>query len=226
MFASFETLHQDPVAPVILGVTGVLFFAIVGRFFSRAIGQPSVLGELTMGILLGNLGYFYGADLLVILREGTTIFDMLGLAINGESITALADAAFGPQEAEEILTVLQSPGGDILVMVAHVVDVFSRYGVIFLLFLIGLDNSVEGMASVGWASARVALIGVLAPFLLGFVTVSVIAPDLPVATDMFVGAALVATSGIMISAWASILRFLHERTASVIAVTCMSRISG
>lgn len=35
-------MHTDPIAPVILGVTGILFFAILGRFAARKLGQPSV----------------------------------------------------------------------------------------------------------------------------------------------------------------------------------------
>jgi len=50
-------LHNDPIAPVILGVTGILFFAIIGRFTARKLRQPSVLGELIMGVVLGNLAY-------------------------------------------------------------------------------------------------------------------------------------------------------------------------
>lgn len=38
--------HADPIVPVILGVTGVLFFVVLRRFTARKLGQPSVLGEL------------------------------------------------------------------------------------------------------------------------------------------------------------------------------------
>ena len=51
-------LHGDPVAPVILGVTTILAFAIIGRIGARKLGQPTVLGELLMGILLGNVAWY------------------------------------------------------------------------------------------------------------------------------------------------------------------------
>ena len=35
---------------IILGVTAILVFAVIGRFFARRYGQPSVLGELVIGI--------------------------------------------------------------------------------------------------------------------------------------------------------------------------------
>ena len=60
--------HGDPIAPVILGVTGLLFVALLGRFSARKLGLPSVLGELTIGIITGNLAYHYGFDLILLMR--------------------------------------------------------------------------------------------------------------------------------------------------------------
>ena len=40
--------HGDPIAPVIPvipGVTGILLFAITGRFIDRRMGQPTVVSE-------------------------------------------------------------------------------------------------------------------------------------------------------------------------------------
>ena len=42
--------------------------------------------------------------------------------------------------------------------IAHTADVFSRYGVIFLMFLVGLE-SVEEMRDAGMPSLKVALVG-------------------------------------------------------------------
>ena len=61
----FHVSHSDPIAPVILGVTGILFVALIGRFSARKLGLPSVLGELLMGILLGNLAYYFSFDLII-----------------------------------------------------------------------------------------------------------------------------------------------------------------
>ena len=45
---------------------------------------------------------------------------------------------------------LQGPHGSEILQVAHTVDVFSRYGVIFMLFLVGLDTSVSEMRDGRW----------------------------------------------------------------------------
>ena len=52
----FHISHNDPVAPVILGVTGILFVALIGRFSARKLGFPSVIGELIMGIVVVPFG--------------------------------------------------------------------------------------------------------------------------------------------------------------------------
>lgn len=52
--------HSDPVAPVLLAVALILFAAKVGGDLFERVGLPAVLGELTVGILLGNLGLLTG----------------------------------------------------------------------------------------------------------------------------------------------------------------------
>ena len=47
-------LHGDPVAPVVLALALILVAAKVGGHFATRIGQPSVLGELAVGVLIGN----------------------------------------------------------------------------------------------------------------------------------------------------------------------------
>lgn len=186
--------HNDPIAPVILGVTGILFFAVLGRFAARRFNQPSVLGELLMGVILGNVGFVLGFDFIQVLREGPVIFDMVELALGGAPLSDAAVRMLGDQKADEILTILQGPGGPALIQVAHTVDVFSRYGVIFLLFLVGLETSLKEMSEVGPASLRVALIGVALPFGLGFFMARLLMPELSLSVNLFVAATLGATS--------------------------------
>lgn len=204
------SLEQDPLAPVILGVTGIAFVAVIGWSLARRFGQPAVLGQLLIGVAVGQLGYLAGIDLLVVLREGPAVFELLNVALSDDSVRAAANSEFGAR-APELLAILQGPQGGPLLMVAHVVDVFSRFGVIFLLFLVGLDNTVDDMMSVGAASARVATIGVVLPFVLVLVTAEVVAPGLSGTTTLFVAATFVATS---VGITAAVLEELQaDRTA-------------
>ena len=167
MQTDMSTMHADPIAPVILGVTTILAFAVVGRLGARKLRQPTVLGELMMGILLGNLGYWLGLDLIVVLREGPRVFDLVGEIVTGVPVAGAAAALFGPETGAELTGVLTGPTGAEVMHIAQSVDLFSRYGIIFLLFMVGLSTDIKEMRDVGADSIRVALIGVFAPVLLG-----------------------------------------------------------
>ncbi len=191
---SLDRLHTDPIAPVILGVTLILFVAVLGRYAARRCCQPSVLGELLMGVIIGNLAYLFGFDFIEVLREGPVVFELLEHALASQPLPEAAIEVFGAADAARILAILQSPNGIEYLQVAHVVDVFSRYGVIFLLFLVGLESSVEELQQVGGDSLRVAIIGMAVPFLLGFTAARVLMPELSLNVDLFVAATLGATS--------------------------------
>jgi Kef-type K+ transport system membrane component KefB len=190
----FGPEHSDPIAAVILGVTSILFFAILGRFAARKLRQPSVLGELLMGVILGNLGYYFGSDLIILLRQGPEIFDIFQLTMTGQTMEEAAAACISGDSVETVLDVLKGPHRLELVQMAHAVDVFSRYGVIFLLFLVGLDTSLDELRQVGRNSMQVAISGMLLPFILGFLAIRTFMPELPLNTDLFIAATLGATS--------------------------------
>lgn len=205
------TTHMDPIAPVILGVTGILFFAILGRFVARKFGQPSVLGELLMGVVLGNLGYYFGSDLIILLRQGPEVFDVVELTIAGQTIEEAAHQFSSDAGLDTILNTLKSPHGAELLQVAHAVDIFSRYGVIFLLFLVGLDTSIEEMRQVGRHSMQVAIAGMLLPFALGFAAIWLVMPALPLNTSLFIAATLGATS---VGITARVLKDIHRQQST------------
>jgi Kef-type K+ transport system membrane component KefB len=187
-------LHHDVIAPVILGVTGILFFAVVGRYAARRLGQPSVLGEVIMGIVIGNVGYLFGNELIQVLREGTAVFDMVERMLAGATLAQAGAATLAADNATSVLHILAGPHGADYLKVAQTVDIFSRYGVIFLLFLVGLDTSLRELQRSGREALQVSLIGVIVPFVLGVVVTRMFLPDLSVSEDLFVAATLVATS--------------------------------
>ena len=186
--------HGDPIAPVILGVTSILAFAVIGRVTARKLGQPTVLGELVMGILLGNVAWYLGFDLITVLREGPRVFDVVNMTLAGAPIDVVASSTFGADTAPEIVRIITGPHGGQVMQVAQVVDAFSRYGVIFMLFMVGLQTNIAEMRDVGADSVRVAIIGVIAPVALGFGVTRILMPDMALNSDLFVAATLAATS--------------------------------
>lgn len=216
VLAAENNIHGDPIAPVILGVTGLLFVALVGRFSARKLGLPSVLGELTIGIIAGNLAYYFDFSLILVLREGIHVFDTLQQFLHEATADATVCGEALTPTNRKILDLLGGPHGADLLQIAHTADVFSRYGIIFLLFMVGLETNISEMRSVGGDSVRVAVIGVVLPFVLGVGASYFLSSTMNLHTALFLGAALGATS---IGITVSVLDELHvsqTRTARIV----------
>jgi len=122
-----------------------LLFAKLGGLVEK-FGQPAVLGELVIGVVIGNLA-------------------LLGLH------------AFEPILHNEIIKFL------------------SELGVVVLFFQIGLESNITQMRKVGTTSLLVAIVGVVAPFVLGtYVVGPWFMPGLDSIAYLFLGVALTATS--------------------------------
>ncbi len=74
------------------------------------------------------------------------------------------------------------------------VDLFARIGVLVLLFEVGLASTIPEMLAVGRAALTVAVLGVVAPFVLGAGAAAILLPEAGQATHLFIGATLTATS--------------------------------
>lgn len=123
----------------------ILLSAKLSTFVER-IGQPPVLGELLIGVFLGNL-----------VLVGVTVFE--------------------PIKTNPIIEFL------------------AQFGVVILLFQIGLESNLQDMARVGVRAFLVACVGVIVPFVLGTYLVGpLILPNFSFNTYLFLGATLTATS--------------------------------
>ena len=130
---------------ILIGIAMMLATAkIMGEVFER-LGQPSVLGELLSGIVLGNL------------------------------------ILFGINSIEQFKT-------------DQVIAALAELGVIILLFEVGLESDLKEMVEVGWSSLLVAVLGVIAPFLLGWGISAYFLPEEALLAHIFIGATLCATS--------------------------------
>jgi Kef-type K+ transport system membrane component KefB len=74
------------------------------------------------------------------------------------------------------------------------VDMLARIGVLILLFEVGLESTVSQMLKVGASSLLVAVLGVVAPFGLGWLVGSWLIPEAGPYVHAFLGATLCATS--------------------------------
>ena len=75
-----------------------------------------------------------------------------------------------------------------------VIGALAEIGVIILLFEVGLESNLTEMVEVGWSALLVAVIGVLAPFFLGWAVAAYFIPEEATLGHIFIGATLCATS--------------------------------
>ncbi|MGH9943400.1 MAG: cation:proton antiporter [Pyrinomonadaceae bacterium] len=75
-----------------------------------------------------------------------------------------------------------------------IIGAIAELGVIILLFEVGLESNLGEMLEVGWSSLFVAVVGVIAPFFLGWGVAAYFLPDEATLGHIFIGAVLCATS--------------------------------
>ncbi len=186
----------DPAAPILIALVLIAFGAMLGGYLVRRLGQPAVLGELLVGMLVSNLAYYFHQPVISVLREGETVRSIMSSAFT-RSIT-LAEAArelLPPTpHTQRLVQILNSPSGPVAIQVYEFVDILSRIAIIVLLFLVGLETSVHEMRRVGRTAFLVAFVGIVAPLLLGFGAMTLLDFSALVEQRLFVGVILVATS--------------------------------
>lgn len=193
--------HSDPFTFILLELGFIIGLAMVGRNLANRFGQPSVLGELVIGVIVGNIGYWLGAPFFVLvmhLGNLTPLFEQTWRS--GQSVPDAARELFTSAELQEggvgakLLSIVIGPGGPQLVDMGFALWIFSSLGVILLLFMVGLESSVLEMRQVGFRATLVAVIGVVAPFLLGFGFGLWLLPEAGTPAHLFLAATLCATS--------------------------------
>jgi Kef-type K+ transport system membrane component KefB len=192
--------HGDPFAVVFEVFVILLICALAGRYGAQKLKQSPVLGELVIGIIVGAIMYQFAAPTITIIRHSDLIGQATTRALN-EKITmpeaVRADLKKGdlPEEqAHKIEQVVLRPDFPNKLLLARAIQLFSSLGVILLLFMVGLECSLEEMAAVGGRATGVALIGMVAPFVLGFLATKILYPGADPNVPIFVGATLSATS--------------------------------
>ncbi|MBK8981691.1 MAG: cation:proton antiporter [Ignavibacteria bacterium] len=197
-----STEHGDKFAEIYLILFLIIIGAVIGRrFIAKKLKQPEVLGELIIGVLLGLILYQLDNPILVILRHQDEIQHIIQTNVTEnikweESIKKNLDAeAFKDGGYGELISeILISPDFADNNLFAQIILLFSGFGVLVLLFLVGLETSFEEMFEVGGSALTAALIGVVAPFVLGYFSTMFLFPEAGVNLYLFVGATMCATS--------------------------------
>jgi Kef-type K+ transport system membrane component KefB len=116
-----------------------------------------------------------GGELASRLGQPAVLGELLAGVVLG-NLTLLGITTFEPLKTDPFIAVL------------------AGIGVLLLLFEVGLESTVAEMLSVGASAFLVALLGVLAPFGLGWAVSALLLPDESAYVHAFIGATLCATS--------------------------------
>jgi len=193
--------HTDPFAFVVLGLASVMTIAMLGRWLAGRFRQPPVVGELVIGVLVGNVGYWLGLPLFVLvmhLGDARPVFREVWRS--GEAVPVVAARVLGPESLEpggvaaQLLPLTIGPHGLPLVYAGFALSLFSVLGVLILAFMVGLQSSVAEMRKVGIQAMLVAVVGVVIPFVLGLALGVWLLPGEGRPAQLFVAATLCATS--------------------------------
>jgi Kef-type K+ transport system membrane component KefB len=145
------------------------------------VGVHALLAPEASGVSVEHF-FFTLAIILAAAKLGGELAVRIGQpAVLGELIT-------GVVLGSSVLAVIPASGS-----LHEVIGLFAEIGVVILLFEIGLETDLREMFRVGPAAVIVALVGVAAPFVLGYLTWTLLTADAGTVA-VFVGATLTATS--------------------------------
>ena len=159
-------------AGVLLSLVFIYLASKLGGELSKLVDLPPVLGELVAGVVIG--------------------VSVLHLLVFSETGAVASDSV--------VMTILEKIGGlggeainEVFATQSEVLSILAEFGVIILLFEIGLESDLRELQKVGVKASIVAVVGVVAPFVAGTVGLMYIFA-MPVIPAVFAGAALTATS--------------------------------
>src|SRR6201988_5479708 len=168
-------------------LTLILSALTLGLFFifngPAAAAAPDASGTESHGL---NAAVLIGVDIMLLVAKlGGELFERLHQpAVLGELCGGILLGnliIFGFSGAESLKT-------------NETISALAELGVIILLFEVGLESDLREMMEVGWSSLLVAVLGVIAPFFLGWAVSAYFIPAEPRLTHIFIGATLCATS--------------------------------
>lgn len=191
----------DPFPVSLLAVALILVAVMISHGLARRFRQPPVLGELVIGIVVGNLGYWLGLPFFVLtmrLGEAAPLFQEVwrtGLSVGEAARHVFPPDAFEPGGVgDELLGLLTGSESELYAGLGFALWAASNLGVVLLLFMVGLESSVSEMLRVGPRSLAVATVGVVLPMALGYGAGVGLMPEANTAAHLFLGAILTATS--------------------------------
>ncbi|MEE8138267.1 MAG: cation:proton antiporter [Thermoanaerobaculia bacterium] len=146
-----------------------------GESGGEAIGHSSPVTPVLLGLVIILVGAKVGGELAERVHQPAVLGELIAGVVLG-NLALLRFHAFDFLATNEGIAIL------------------AEIGVVLLLFEVGLESNVREMLSVGASSLLVAVLGVMAPFFLGWGVSAWRLPEEELLVHIFIGATLTATS--------------------------------
>ena len=231
---SHSIAHGDPSARV-FGVLALLVIcAAIGRFGARKLKQSPVLGELAVGIIVGAILYQLSSPTVIIIRHfeliQQTAENVLSKGNDWETTvrSTLGQAGLPGEVAERVEQVLLRKDLPAYLFLARSIQLFAGFGVVMLLFMVGLEVSLKELKAIGGTASAVAVIGVGITFSLSCLTTFLLLPKAAgLVPPLFAGAALCATSiGITARIFKDMRRIRMKEARTVLGAAVLDDVLG
>ena len=111
--------HSDPFSFILIELAIIILVAIIGRWAAIKFSQPAVLGELLIGVILGNVAYWLGSPLsfyIMHLSDAGQIFERIW--VTGGTVLDAANHVFPASELEpggmgrRLVQIMTGPGAN------------------------------------------------------------------------------------------------------------------
>lgn len=169
---------------------------VIARWLANSTGQPSVVFELLLGIVVGSIGLWIGHPLFDFFANMEVAGEILSdfWSSNETLASYLNQYSEDHSLSDSFRESLDSPLAPTWISIVHILWAFANLGVLLLLFNAGLETSVTEMKKVGGRAAAVAAVGIAAPFLLAYVACFLLHVQMDFSAHAFLAATLCATS--------------------------------
>ncbi|MBS1977638.1 MAG: cation:proton antiporter [Bacteroidetes bacterium] len=171
-----EEHHGDVSAPIFEAFGIVLIAALLGRFIANKLKLSTVLGELVIGILLGTVLVMMDRPVIHVVRHLELIQHVVatveeeGKTLAEATSQALSDPALPDADRAALSDLMGSGHAASRINLARSIQLFSTIGISLLLFMVGLEGSIQDLFKVGVRALAVAVVGVVATLGLGILS--------------------------------------------------------
>ncbi|BCX89692.1 hypothetical protein MIN45_P2065 [Methylomarinovum tepidoasis] len=195
-------MELDPFAYILIELGLIIAAVVAGHLLARRLQLPVILGELLVGMVIGNFLYWSELSPLffLIMHLGDASLLFREVWISGASVVDAAGRIFSPEElapggvGARLIDILVGDEGPGFLLMGSALWHFSNLGILFLWFRVALGMRIEELLGAGMRALAVAAAGVVAALGLGLVVLDWLLPEADFSTRLLLASGLAPTS--------------------------------